>query len=160
MNPAEIARLAKSALDLAKQSGKSPEGFVIAYIAWEALKVRILLVGMTSKGIPVAKAQVLCTSLKIWQGDNYNKAFKKYFGNFPNNSPGLGQLFKKADSFKNLRNGFVHGSRRTSPAKFREATIQLVAIVEADWGTLLSSLLPKGTKSDPMQRLQRQGKSR
>ena len=160
MNPAEISRLAKSALDLAKQSGRSPESFVVAYIAWEALKIRILLVGMTANGMSVSEAKKVVSLLEIWQGDKYSKAFKSYFGLFPNNTPGIGRLFNKAESFKSLRNGFVHGSRKTSPAKFREATIELVGIIEADWGLHLGSLLLNSKNLDPMKRLQRQNTTR
>jgi hypothetical protein len=156
LNPAEILRLSKSAMNLAGQSGRSPEGFVVAYIAWEALKIRILLVGMTANGMSVSEAKKVVSTLEIWQGDKYNKAFKSYFGSFPNNTPGIGRLFNKADSFKSLRNGFVHGSRKTSPAKFREATIELVGIIEADWAKRLGSLLLNSKNADPMKRLQRQ----
>lgn len=156
MNPAEISRLSKSALDLVRQSGRSPEGFVVAYIAWEALKIRILLVGMTASGLSVSEAKKVVSTLEIWQGDKYNKVFKTYFGSFPNNTPSIGQLFNKAESFKSLRNGFVHGGKNASPAKFREATIQLVGIIEADWGQHLGSLLVRSQNTDPMKRLRRQ----
>ncbi len=143
-------------MNLSRQSRRSPEGFIVAYIAWEALKIRILLVGMTANGMSVSEARKVISTLEIWQGDKYNKAFKSCFGSFPSNTSGIGKLFNKAESFKSLRNGLVHGGKNASPAKFKEATNELVGLIEADWSQHMGSLLVKSQNTDPMRRLRRQ----
>ena len=156
MNPAEILRLQAFAANLSTKSTHAPEAFMISYVAWEALKIRILLVGMTASGLTVKESRELITLSTIWQRDGYGKLFMKYFGIHPHSAPVIGHLYRSADSFQKLRNGFIHGSKSSSPDVFRKASIQISNVIEADWESLLASLLGPELQTDPFGTLRRQ----
>jgi hypothetical protein len=156
MNPAEILRLQAFAAKLSPKSTHAPEAFMITFVAWEALKIRILLVGMTASGLTVRESRELITLSTIWQRDGYGKLFMKYFGKHPHNAPVIGQLFRSADSFQKLRNGFIHGGKSSSPDVFRKATLQISNVIDADWESLLTSLLGPEIQTDPFGTLRRQ----
>lgn len=153
MNPAEIMRLRNVAESLSRRSGHSPEAFLLAYVAWEALKIRILIVGMTATGMTVSSARQLISENQIWKGNNYSSLFEKYFGVLPNSSPGVGHLFAKADSCQKIRNGFVHGSKRVDPDSFRKATETIIQLIDEDWSQLLADLLGSSIRRNPLGRL-------
>lgn len=155
MNPAEIKRLLSVAAKLNSQRTGTPEAFLLQYIAWEALKVRILIAGMTRSGLTVKEARSLIDSEKIWQGSNYQKLFKKLFGSHPANAKGVGKYFNMGNQVDDLRHSFVHGSSRLGPKSYRKASEMLNEVFAADWGNLLAELLGSSGPVDPMSRLRK-----
>lgn len=153
MNPSEIKRLLTVAAQLNSQRSGTPEAFLLQYIAWEALKVRILITGMTYSGLTVKDARGQIDVEKVWQSSNYEKLFKKYFGSLPANAKGVGKYFNIGNQVDNLRHSFVHGSFRLGPKSYRKASKMLDEIFAADWGKLLGDLLGSSGPVDPMSRL-------
>jgi hypothetical protein len=155
LSPSEIIRLIAFAKRLSAQSTHAPEAFLVSFVAWEALKIRILLVGMTASGMSVRESREVITRTQIQQQDGYNQLFKEHFGFYPHNTPDFGGLFRTADSFQKLRNGFTHGVKSSSPEAFREATIKIAQVFEADWTNLLGSILKRDNHTDPLGTLRR-----
>ena len=155
MNPSEILRLIKSARDLSSKSGRSPEAFLIAYVAWEALKIRILLVGLTSRGLSVREGKLLIQESDIWKHGQYQKLFRDHFGSNPENTKSVGKLFNQAEKYTKLRNRFVHGSGSSSPDSFRRAVEEIAQVIHSDWEKCLAPLIPQGSQANPMGRLGR-----
>jgi hypothetical protein len=159
LSPSEIMRLIAFAKRLSGQSTHAPEAFLISFVAWEALKIRILLVGMTASGMSVRESKEVITRTQIRQQDGYNQLFKEHFGFYPHNAPGFGGLFRAADSFQKLRNGFIHGVRSSSPEAFRGATSKIAHVLEADWTNLLATVLIRDVHTDPLGTLRRSNKT-
>lgn len=155
MNPAEIKRLLAVAEDLNKKSSGRPEAFLLQYIAWEALKVRILIAGMVHKGLTVKEAKQVLKVEQVWNQSNYKKVFKRYFGCYPSNSKGMGKYFNAGEKIETLRHGFVHGSSRVGPDAYRKASSKLNDIFEAEWGKLIADVLKSDKPLDPLNRLSR-----
>ncbi|NBQ97223.1 MAG: hypothetical protein EBT26_02240 [Microbacteriaceae bacterium] len=155
MNPAEIKRLLAVAEDMNMQRSGRPEAFLLQYIAWEALKIRILIAGMVHKGLTVKDAKKILKAEQVWNQGNYKKVFKKYFGSYPSNAKGMGKYFNAGEELDRLRHAFVHGTSRVGPESYRKASSKLIEIFEADWGWLLSEMLKSDKPIDPMNRLHR-----
>jgi len=149
MKPSEIRRLALSARLALAQRNTTPDAFLLAYVAWEALQIRILVVGICASGLSVAEAYQLIKESKVWRSDNRDSLFNEYFGSKPQNAKFVGRLFNKANKSKSIRDRYVHGFKRTSPAIFEKATHELLSILEGDWGTPLKKLLRSIGKDTP-----------
>ena len=158
MDPSEIRRLVKQARTLVVDDRSAPEAFLLAYVAWEALKFRILLVGLTARGMTVATSRRHLSEAKVWRAENYDNEFKRLFGSFPSSARTVGKRFGEAKKFAKLRHAYVHGQGRTSPAVFHDAALNVINIVESDWEAPLRDLLkrfglPTPTATDPLGRL-------
>jgi len=153
LNPAEIRRLLAVAEEMNNIKSGKPEAFLLQYIAWEALKVRILIAAMAHSGLTVKEAKKLLQVEQVWNQAQYKKVFKMYFGSYPSNSKGLGKYFNAAEKIDDLRHSFVHGSARVGPDSYRAASAKLSEIFEADWGRLIADLLKSDKPIDPMSRI-------
>jgi hypothetical protein len=141
MNPSEIRRLVETSKNLDKQSARSPEAFLIAFVAWETLKTRILMVGFCNKGLTARDARTAIKEGEAWKAGNYNKIFLDLFGYLPENATNVGKLFRSTKASQQLRNRYVHGAYRVSPDTFRRCTKDLISVVSADWDSNLAGLL-------------------
>lgn len=143
MDPNEIRRLLGAAETLSRAKSSAPEAFLVAFVAWEGLKFRILLVGYAARGVKVADARRLIRDADIWNIRNYNNIFEHLFGARPHNAPQVGRLFNALDGAMRLRNRFVHGTGRAAPIQFRTAYEDICRATNADWESALSKLLTK-----------------
>ena len=143
MDPNEIRRLLGTAEKLSREKSSTPEAFLVAFVAWEGLKFRILLVGYAARGVKVADARRLIRDADIWNIRHYNTLFELLFGDRPHNAPQVGRLFNALDGAMRLRNRFVHGAGRAAPIQFRTAYEDICRATDADWATALSKLLAK-----------------
>ena len=143
MDPNEIRRLLGTAEMLSREKSSTPEAFLLAFVAWEGLKFRILLVGYAARGVKVAEARQLLRDADIWNIRNYNTLFEHLFGVRPHNAPHVGRLFNTLDGAMKLRNRFVHGAGRAAPVQFKTAYEDVCSATDADWENALSKLLTK-----------------
>lgn len=156
LKPSEIKRLVHSARRSLEISGAQPDAFLLAFVAWEALQVRILTVGLFAKGLDVKGAQAEILARQVWKKENREALFLELYGYRPANAPKVGKLFRKAQTFDSLRGRFIHGQSRTSPDRFANATADLISILESDWSQDLKFLLKKQglrlASADPLKR--------
>ena len=159
MKPSEIIRLTNSSKRALMDSSSAPDAFLLAYVAWEGLQLRILVAGLFASGKSVSEAYRVIKDRKVWDKVNRNRLFVEVFGANPQNIKYLGKHFKKAESVKNLRDRYVHGFSRTSPQKFKDGTQILLALIEHNWGDdihrLLKSKVSNNGKLNPLLRLRR-----
>ena len=132
----------------------APEAFLLAYIAWEAFQIRILIVGLAAKGLKVSEAQKELKEKQVWRQENKDNLFAELFGSRPCNLKYVGKLFNKANKLKILRDGYVHGTNRTGPEQFKNAALELIQIMSHDWSEDLEKLLEaqgfSSSRTDPM----------
>ena len=132
----------------------APDAFLLAYVAWEALQIRILVVGICASGESVAEAYMKIKTAKVWRSENRDALFVEYLGSKPQNAKFIGRFFNQANKSKSIRDNYVHGFGRTSPEIFERATSELLSVLEEDWGTpinkLLKSLGIECSSCDPM----------
>jgi len=157
MNPNEAFRLAQTASELAKNNRNTPEAFLLSYVAWEILRARILIVGLFVHGESVSTASKILISARIWRQSKYDEIFEELFTHLPEQSPGMGKVFREVRRYKRMRDQYVHGSGRYSPETMRMAALRLTEIVKTDWDTDMKKLLKKtgevAGRANPLTRL-------
>lgn len=124
-------------------SRTSAEAFLLAFVAWEAFKIRVLLVGRTAMGETVAEARKHLDQGQLWRDRAYDEEFASIFGSMPANTRQIGKNYSRMRKLKNLRNRYVHGHSRTSPARFDEATRTILTILKSDWEQPIRQALRK-----------------
>ena len=163
MEPGEIIRLAGRSRELATSNKTAPEAFILAQVAWEGLRYRILIVGHVAQGLSVADAKRQLDAQKPWNAANYRAIFKELFGSEPSQSRIVGRTFRETDRTTDLRNRYVHGHSRTSPDIFLKHSRTLWTALEFDWEGALRDLLRDKTHlsgpSNPLGRLRKWKKS-
>ena len=157
MEPSEITRLIENAKVAIARSKTSPDGFLLAYVAWEAFQVRVLIVGLAATGMSVSEAKLHLKREQIWKQQKKDSVFRDVFGANPCNLKFVGKRFIEANNSSELRNRYIHGTSRTSPKNFANLASKLIEIMEQDWSKDLASLLATrgvATKySNPMRRV-------
>jgi hypothetical protein len=159
MEPSEITRLIENSKVAITRSNTSPDGFLLAYVAWEAFQVRVLIVGLAARGMSVSEAKLYLQREQIWKQHKKDSVFKEVFGAYPCNLKYVGKRFTEANNSSELRNRYIHGTSRTSPKNFADLASKLIEIMEQDWSKDLASLLAtKGVTTkytNPMRRVMR-----
>lgn len=157
MKPSEIRRLADRSRELATSNVTAPEAFILAQVAWEGLRYRVLIVGHVAQGMSVADARRRLDAKQTWKAANYRAMFKELFGSEPSQSRIVGRTFRETDRTTDLRNRYVHGHSRTSPDIFLKHSRTLWTALEFDWESPLKDLLRDRTDlsgpSNPLGRL-------
>jgi hypothetical protein len=144
LDPSEIKRLLESARRALNTSRSEPDAFVLAYIAWEAFQIRVLLVGLAAEGYSVSEAKKHLKERQVWQGDNRKTVFEEIFGSKPANTKHVGFYYSKLGKHKTLRDAYVHGSARVAPKRFEAAARELIDVIgDAGWETGLAQVLSK-----------------
>lgn len=161
MDPNEIRRLVVQARLLNEVSVTTPEAFLLAFVAWEGFKIRILISALCADGLSVSEAKRVIKDRQIWRESGFENFFEELFGKRPQNAKHIGSRFNSLGRATKMRNSYVHGTSRFSPKSFANETERLIALIEMDWATPLQSLR-KGSGSvgqikDPLGRLVRQG---
>lgn len=149
MQPNLIKSTAGSANTLLDIRGYgSPEAFLLSYVAWEGLKVRLLVVGLHMHGWAVADIYEQLPAGKIFQEKNYNSVFRWVFGSPPASTKGIGEDWKSIDQFKDIRHRYVHGASGASPDKLEAATHLITErVLEPEWLTTMKVNMLEGKPS-------------
>jgi AraC-like DNA-binding protein len=158
MKPSSIDRTIKAALLLqSHEKYPSPETLLIAWVAWEQLKNRIIYVGLTKQGWQGQTIDEALREIEFWRSANYKRAFKSVFGSHPEQTKIAGKVWRDIESGLNMRNKFVHGMGQVSPSELSKVTENLFATLEdRSWCEILMVKLPNGTEvnlGDPMKRV-------
>lgn len=123
MQPHLIKSTADTSLALLRLHGRgSPEAFLLAWVAWEGLKIRILVVGLATKGWRVQDVYDVLSAQRVHDHRHVRHIFKQLFGSFPESTPGLGEAWRGIEAFRGVRNRYVHGTRGADPLRLESAT--------------------------------------
>ena len=146
VNPSDISRTLSAAKALrANSKYGTPEGLLLAYVAWEGLKIRILAVGLAQQGWRFQTFKSAISDLELWRSKNYELAFASVFGQKPQNTKNLGKIWSRVATAERLRNKFVHGLGQTHPDTIEKSYRFLIEIIEdRSWLDNLSVKLPGG----------------
>lgn len=140
MNPSEIKRLILQAKTLSDSSQTAPEAFLLAFVAWEGFKMRLLVAALCANGYSVVEAKALMRSREIWKTGAFETLFAELYGTRPKNSRFVGTKFNSLSRAITMRNSYVHGFSRYSPRSFLVETERLIGLVESDWTSSLNKL--------------------
>lgn len=132
MNPSAIRELSKSSRELQQLKRKgSPDAFILAWIAWEGMKLRILAVAQKKKGIKIKDTYAVHKELKLWNEAIFEKQWKKVFGTNPSNMSGkVGKIFREIKTYKKYRDKLVHGKEFGNPTNVEKATLSILHVLE------------------------------
>jgi hypothetical protein len=159
VQPNLIKSTAESSLTLLgdKERG-TPEALLLAWVSWEGLKIRVLVVGLAMQGWKVQDIYDVLSEDKVHALDHVRGLFKEVFGAFPESAKGVGQTWKQIEEFREVRNRYVHGTRGAAPLRLEAGTHLITEhVLDPSW---LSSLpvIVDGERThlgDPYRRLPR-----
>lgn len=136
MDPSAINELTRSAKELhhTKRKG-SPEAFILSWIAWEGMKLRILAVAQKKIGIKIKDTYLSHKDLNLWSEEKFDRQWRKAFGKNPSNMSGAaGKVFREMKKYKKYRDKFAHGKEFGNPKNVDSATVALLKNLEdKDW---------------------------
>ena len=132
MNPSSIRELTASARALQKTKRQgSPEAFILAWIAWEGMKLRILAVAQKKMGTKIKDTYSSHQELRLWNQIKFEKQWKQVFGKNPSNMSGVaGKVFREMEKYKKYRDKLVHGKEFGNPINVQKATISILNLLE------------------------------
>jgi len=132
MNPSSIRELTASARALQKTKRQgSPEAFILAWIAWEGMKLRILAVAQKKMGIKIKDTYSSHQELRLWNQVKFENQWKQVFGKNPSNMSGVaGKVFREMEKYKKYRDKLVHGKEFGNPINVEKATISILNLLE------------------------------
>ena len=132
MNPSSIRELTASARALQKTKRQgSPEAFILAWIAWEGMKLRILAVAQKKMGTKIKDTYSSHKELRLWNQIKFEKQWKQVFGKNPSNMSGVaGKVFREMEKYKKYRDKLVHGKEFGNPINVEKATISILNLLE------------------------------
>jgi len=157
MQPHLIKSTSDSAMTLLGTRGRgTPEALLLSWVAWEGLRVRLLVVGLSLQGWRVQDVYAALSAGRFHHVAHYDNIFRTTFGAKPHNAKGVGAQWQSIEQFRAIRNAYVHGTRGSSPLRL-EAGVHLLrdAVMDPSW---LSNLpVRTGTETvrlgDPCRRL-------
>jgi hypothetical protein len=89
MNPSAIKELVTSAKQLHQTKRKeSPEAFILSWIAWEGMKLRILAEAQKKMVIKIKDTYLSHKDLNLWNEEKIDRQWRKVFGQNPSNMSG------------------------------------------------------------------------
>lgn len=132
MNPSSIRELTASARALQKTKRQgSPEAFILAWIAWEGMKLRILAVAQKKMGTKIKDTYSSHQELRLWNQVKFENQWKQVFGKNPSNMSGVaGKVFREMEKYKKYRDKLVHGKEFGNPINVQKATISILNLLE------------------------------
>lgn len=135
MQPNLIKSTAESSLSLLGERGHgTPEALLLAWVAWEGLKVRLMVVGLTMQGWQVQDIYEVLSAEQVHTRDHVRGILYSLFGSFPENTKGIGTTWAQIEQFREVRNRFVHGTRSAAPLRL-EAGTHLITdhVLNTEW---------------------------
>lgn len=157
MQPHLIRSSAESALALLEESERgTPQALLLAWVAWEGLKIRVLVVGLAMQGWRVADIYDVLSDERVHSVAHLRGLFREVFGSYPEGARGIAPTWKAVEEFRDLRNRYVHGTRGAAPMKLEAGTHLIVGCVrDPSWISVLSVSIDgvKTPLGDPYRRL-------
>ena len=157
MQPNLIRSTADSSLSLLASRGRgTPEAFLLAWVAWEGLKIRVLVVGLSMQGWKVQDIYDVLSQDKVHAVDHVRGLFKAVFNSYPENARGVGQDWCLIEDFRDVRNRYVHGARGAAPLRLEAGTHLITQrVLDPSWLAPLTVVVDgeRTRLGDPYRRL-------
>jgi hypothetical protein len=157
MQPSLIRSTAETSLDLLEMRGRgSPESLLLAWVAWEGLKMRLLVVGLAKRGWRVSDVSDVLSASRLHTQEDYRSLFAEVFGASPESTRGVGAQWRAIEDFRGVRNRYVHGTRGSAPAKLEAGTHLITGrVLDPSWlsGLAVSADGEPVKIGDPFRRL-------
>ncbi|MEI6374674.1 MAG: hypothetical protein WCP26_12910 [Actinomycetes bacterium] len=140
MRPSQIRRTAETSLQLLEWRGHgTPDALLLAWVAWEGLKIRTVCVGLARMGFQVQHVYDVLSEEKVHALDDYRRLFKSVFGSFPESAKGVGKQWQELEDLRDTRHKIVHGMGSDKPDRLERGTRLLAgAAMNPDWLAPLS----------------------
>lgn len=137
MQPNLIKSTAESSLTLLGEKGRgTPEALLLAWVSWEGLKIRVLVVGLAMQGWKVQDIYDVLTEDKVHALSHVRGLFKEVFGDYPENARGVGRIWEQIEDYRDVRNRYVHGTRGSAPLKLEAGTYLITEhVLDPSWLT-------------------------
>lgn len=157
MQPSLIRSTAESSLTLLDARGRgSPEALLLAWVAWEGLKVRVLVVGLAMHGWKVQDIYDAVSTERVHTVEHVRGVFRTLFGAFPENTKGVSKTWQHIEQFREVRNRYVHGARGAAPLRLEAGTHLITEhVLDTAWlhGMPFALEGQRTTLGDPYRRL-------
>jgi len=135
MRPSQIRRTAETALELLEDRGHgNPEAFLLAWVSWEGLKIRVISLGLARMGFQVQHVYEVLTEDELRSKGEFEALFQTVFSRKPQSAKGVGSTWQRNETFRKVRNRIVHGIGSTSPDRLESGTRVLTgAVLSPQW---------------------------
>ena len=112
----------------------TPEALLLSWVAWEGLRIRLLVVALCMSGWQVKDIYAALSAERFHSSPHYDNLFRVVFGARPQNSSGISGRWQQIESFRRDRNAFVHGTRGGPPLRL-EAGVHLLqdSVINPEW---------------------------
>ena len=120
LSPAEIKQTLEVARNLQSEF-KSTQAFILAWSAWEAYNYRFVVTAVQMQGLTQKDAGSVLSELSFHQVKNMRRIRATLLTRRPEHVPGIGPTWTRIESdklvrsFRQRRNGLVHGSASADP---------------------------------------------
>jgi len=132
-----------------KKNRGNPEALLLTWVAWEGIKIRMMVVGLARQGWHGKTFQQAAQGKELWHSQTFNKSFKSIFGDNPANLKNFGANWNKIEKTRKTRNKFVHGFGQTSPKELRRQFDFLQGLfIDLSWLNSLNVMLPDGERTE------------
>lgn len=135
MKPSEIRNLAQSSqwIDSLRPRGTS-EAFILAWISWEGLKIRLLTYGFAKQGYLAKYTSKALKTCNVHSKKQYLAIFELAFGRPPLQINKLGSIWREIETYQPMRNRIIHGGTGYNPRDLREASRKISDhVLNTDW---------------------------
>lgn len=157
VQPSLIRATANSSLTLLGEEGRgTPQALLLAWVSWEGLKIRILVVGLAMRGWKVQDVYEVLSEDKVHTHAHIRGLLKEVFGSYPENIKGIGYRWEQIEEFRTVRNRYVHGTRGAAPLRLEAGTHMITDhVLDPTWLAPLPVLVDGVQKrlGDPYRRL-------
>lgn len=134
----------------------TPEGLLLAWVAWEGLKIRLLVVALAMQQWRVQDINDVLSSEQVHTREHVRRIFRSVSGAFPESTKGIGTTWDQIEQFREVRNRYVHGTRGAAPLRL-EAGVHLITehVLDTRWLESVPVRRDSGRTSlgDPYRRL-------
>lgn len=123
----------------------TPEALLLSWVAWEGLRIRLLVVALCMQGWKVKDVYAALSEERFHSAAHYDNLFRSIFGSKPHNAKGIGQRWQQLETFRATRNAFVHGTRGSAPLRL-EAGVHLLhdSVLDPGWLAAVPVRTPDG----------------
>ena len=148
MEPAMVRKTLEAAKLIQRNSKYgTAEGLLLAHVAWDGLKNRIIVCGLAQQGWQVKTFKEAIDGQKYWKAENYRRSFNSVFGSDPDQTKGISQVWQLGLKSEKIRNKFVHGMGQANPKVMQQVFDQLTENIEdMSWINMLFVRHPDGKK--------------
>lgn len=146
MQPNLIISTAHSADSLLEAKGHGcPEALLLAWVAWEGLRVRTLCVGLAKMGWQIQDVYDVLSKERAYTTGQYDRLFAHIFGKRPHNSSGIGTTWSAIEAYRVIRHRYVHGMGGAKPSLLEHGTLFITAhVADPEWLARLQVMTTNG----------------